>query len=149
MVINKDEAWNNAVKRALTQKDDLWQRMSQLPATAVPDTNQQTGVVKWFDRRRGWGFIVPNDGGLDLFAHYDHINDEPGLDGRKNLADGDRVQFSVTANPNGRYELHCPVCGLSVIPPLPCPIDVFTGYIERFQKAHKHDGQTAVSEEAS
>lgn len=51
---------------------------------------------------------------------------------------------------DGRYELHCPVCGESVIPPLPCPVDVFTGYIKRFQAAHKHDGRkTAVSKETS
>lgn len=52
--------------------------------------------------------------------------------------------------PDGRYELHCPVCGESVIPPLPLPMDEFARYIKRFQKAHKHDGrETAVSEETS
>lgn len=50
---------------------------------------------------------------------------------------------------DGRYELHCPVCGESVIPPLPLPMDEFSRYIKRFQAAHKHDGQTAVSQEAS
>jgi len=51
---------------------------------------------------------------------------------------------------DGRYELHCPVCGESVIPPLPLPVDAFTGYIKRFQAAHKHDGrETAVSEKAN
>lgn len=51
--------------------------------------------------------------------------------------------------PDGRYELYCPVCGESVIPPLPCPIDAFIDHIKRFQKAHKHDCQTAVSERAN
>ena len=52
--------------------------------------------------------------------------------------------------PDGRYELHCPVCGESVIPPLPLPIVEFTAYIKRFQRAHKHDGrETAVSQEVS
>lgn len=51
--------------------------------------------------------------------------------------------------PDGRYELHCPVCGEGFILPLPCPIDQFTAYIKRFQKAHKHDGKTAISQEAS
>jgi rRNA maturation protein Nop10 len=51
---------------------------------------------------------------------------------------------------DGRYELHCPVCGESVIPPLPCPIECFVGYIKRFEAAHKHDGrETAVSEKVN
>ncbi|MCC6603066.1 MAG: hypothetical protein IT327_07645 [Anaerolineae bacterium] len=51
---------------------------------------------------------------------------------------------------DGRYELHCPVCGESVIPPLPLPIDAFVGYIKRFEAAHKHDGrETAVSKKAN
>ncbi len=51
---------------------------------------------------------------------------------------------------DGRYELHCPVCGESVIPPLPCPMPEFVAYIKRFQKKHKHDGRkTAVSERAN
>jgi hypothetical protein len=52
--------------------------------------------------------------------------------------------------PDGRYELHCPVCRESVIPPLPSPMTEFTAYIKRFQKRHKHSaGETAVSQEAS
>lgn len=51
--------------------------------------------------------------------------------------------------PDGRYELYCPVCGESVIPPLPLPMDEFVAHIKRFERAHKHDGQTAVSQEAS
>jgi len=39
--------------------------------------------------------------------------------------------------PDGRYELHCPVCGESMIPPLLLPIDAFTAYIKRFEAAHK------------
>ena len=52
--------------------------------------------------------------------------------------------------PDGRYELHCPVCRESVIPPLPMPIDEFVAYVKRFGQAHKHKGlNTAVSHEAS
>jgi CspA family cold shock protein len=63
-------------------------------------TNQatQTGVVKWFNESKGYGFIAPDDGGKDLFAHFREIQ---GAEGFKTLAENARVQFSVTQGPKG------------------------------------------------
>ena len=51
-----------------------------------------TGTVKWFNDSKGFGFITPDDGGDDLFAHFSAIVD----DGYKSLKEGARVSFEVT-----------------------------------------------------
>ena len=63
-------------------------------------TNQatQTGVVKWFNESKGYGFIAPDDGGKDLFAHFREIQ---GAEGFKTLAENARVQFDVTQGAKG------------------------------------------------
>jgi CspA family cold shock protein len=50
----------------------------------------QEGTVKWFNNKKGWGFIQKQDGG-DVFVHYSAIKG----DGYKSLAEGDRVRFDV------------------------------------------------------
>jgi CspA family cold shock protein len=60
--------------------------------------NTQTGIVKWFNESKGYGFITPDDGGKDLFAHFREIQ---GTDGYKTLAENARVQFVVTQGPKG------------------------------------------------
>ena len=55
-----------------------------------------TGTVKWFNEAKGFGFIA-QEGGDDVFVHYSAIEG----DGFRTLADGDRVQFSVTRGPKG------------------------------------------------
>ena len=57
----------------------------------------KTGIVKWFNESRGYGFITPDDGGKDLFAHASEIK---GSD-RKSLAESERVQFDVTQGQKG------------------------------------------------
>jgi CspA family cold shock protein len=52
---------------------------------------RQTGTVKWFSNEKGYGFIVPEEGGEDLFVHYSEID----TDGFKSLDEDDRVEFSV------------------------------------------------------
>lgn len=56
-----------------------------------------TGVVKWFNAEKGFGFIVPDDGGKDLFAHYSEIRS----DGYKTLQDNQRVSFDVEEGQKG------------------------------------------------
>jgi len=52
---------------------------------------RKTGTVKWFSNEKGYGFIVPEEGGEDLFVHYSEIDTE----GFKSLDEDDRVEFSV------------------------------------------------------
>jgi CspA family cold shock protein len=54
------------------------------------------GNVKWFDSRKGYGFIEKEDGG-DVFAHYQDIVG----DGYRTLQEGDRVKFEITKSPKG------------------------------------------------
>lgn len=61
--------------------------------------DNQTGTVKWFNESKGYGFIAPDDGGKDLFAHFREI--EGGADQFKTLAENQRVQFAVTQGPKG------------------------------------------------
>ncbi len=56
-----------------------------------------TGTVKWFNDRKGYGFIVPDRGGPDLFVHYTGIAGG----GRKTLVEGARVEFQVRAGRKG------------------------------------------------
>ena len=56
-----------------------------------------TGTVKWFNDSKGFGFITPDDGGKDLFAHYSEIK----TNGFKTLAEAQRVEFEVTEGKKG------------------------------------------------
>jgi CspA family cold shock protein len=56
------------------------------------------GNVKWFNETKGFGFIVPEDGGDDVFVHYSQIS----MDGFKTLAEGQPVRFEVVETPKGR-----------------------------------------------
>ncbi len=53
--------------------------------------------MKWFNESKGFGFITPEDGGKDLFAHFSAIQNQ----GFKTLAEGQRVSFEVTTGPKG------------------------------------------------
>ncbi len=56
-----------------------------------------TGIVKWFNDAKGFGFITPDGGGEDLFAHFSAIQAQ----GFKTLKEGQRVSFEVTRGPKG------------------------------------------------
>lgn len=57
-----------------------------------------TGTVKWFNDAKGFGFITPDEGGEDLFAHFSAIQSS----GYKSLAENQRVSFDVTVGPKGK-----------------------------------------------
>ncbi|MGB1250331.1 MAG: cold-shock protein [Candidatus Promineifilaceae bacterium] len=52
---------------------------------------RQSGIVKWFSRLKGYGFIKPDDGTREVFVHYSSIDG----DGYRNLYEGDRVDFDM------------------------------------------------------
>jgi len=56
-----------------------------------------TGTVKWFNDGKGFGFITPDSGGKDLFAHFSAIQGE----GHKSLRENQKVSFDVTTGPKG------------------------------------------------
>ncbi|EDY87507.1 'Cold-shock' DNA-binding domain, putative [gamma proteobacterium HTCC5015] len=56
------------------------------------------GTVKWFNNAKGFGFIVPTEGGDDIFVHYSAIIG----DGFKTLVEGDSVTFEVEEGPKGK-----------------------------------------------
>ena len=56
-----------------------------------------SGVVKWFNDAKGWGFIEPDGGGPDAFAHFSAI----AMEGYKTLKEGSRVDFELTQGPKG------------------------------------------------
>ena len=56
-----------------------------------------TGTVKWFNDAKGFGFITPEDGSKDLFAHFSAIQEQ----GFKTLTEGQRVSVDVTTGPKG------------------------------------------------
>ncbi len=60
---------------------------------------QQTGIVKWFNNAKGYGFILPDDGGGDIFAHYSSIE----MDGYKTLKAGQLVAFDTIPGPKGLH----------------------------------------------
>ncbi len=60
-------------------------------------SEQETGTVKWFDEKKGYGFIKRDSGEADVFVHYSEI----GGQGFRTLADGDRVRFGVAPGKKG------------------------------------------------
>jgi CspA family cold shock protein len=56
-----------------------------------------TGVVKWFNADKGFGFITPDDGSKDVFAHFSAINSG----GFRSLEENQRVEFEVQEGPKG------------------------------------------------
>lgn len=59
----------------------------------------QTGVVKWFNNAKGYGFILPDEGEGDVFAHFSCIE----MEGYKTLKAGQLVSFTITQGPKGLH----------------------------------------------
>ncbi|MGG4604155.1 cold-shock protein [Alcaligenaceae bacterium 429] len=57
----------------------------------------ETGIVKWFNNEKGYGFITPENGGKDLFAHHSEIQGA----GYKSLDENQRVSFEVGQGQKG------------------------------------------------
>ena len=56
-----------------------------------------TGTVKWFNDSKGFGFITPEDGSADVFAHFSAIKSE----GFRSLAEGQQVTYEIESGPKG------------------------------------------------
>jgi CspA family cold shock protein len=67
-----------------------------------------TGTVKWFNNAKGFGFILPENGGEDLFAHYSSIE----MDGYKTLKAGQAVSFEIVQGQKGMHATQIKVVGL-------------------------------------
>ena len=55
------------------------------------------GIVKWFNDAKGFGFIQPDDGGGDVFAHFSAVQ----MEGFRTLKQGSRVDFDLVQGPKG------------------------------------------------
>ena len=71
-------------------------------ASCWEDSTIATGTVKWFNNAKGYGFILPSDGGGDLFAHYTAIE----MEGYKTLKAGQQVVFDVEEGPKGHHAIN-------------------------------------------
>ena len=71
--------------------------MQDRPGTRRKGQHVPTGTVKWFNDEKGYGFITPDDGSEDLFAHFSAIN----MSGFKTLKEGQKVSFDVTQGQKG------------------------------------------------
>jgi CspA family cold shock protein len=58
-----------------------------------------TGSVKWFNGRKGYGFITPDEGEKDVFVHYSAISEEG--DGFRSLNENDKVTFEIVEGEKG------------------------------------------------
>ncbi len=56
-----------------------------------------TGTVKWFNSEKGFGFIAPDDGSADVFAHFSAITG----DGYRNLEENQKVEYDAARGPKG------------------------------------------------
>jgi CspA family cold shock protein len=60
-------------------------------------TEQNKGTVKWFNDKKGYGFITPTDGGKDLFVHHTSLQ----MDGFKSLKEDQQVSYEVGDSDRG------------------------------------------------
>jgi len=73
--------------------------------TGPGEKQVSTGTVKWFNASKGYGFIVPDDGGNDLFVHHSEIQ----TTGYASLDEGQKVEFEIGEGKKGP-------CATNVVP---------------------------------
>ena len=66
-------------------------------SVTIEEVKMSKGTVKWFNDAKGFGFITPEDGGKDLFAHHSEIQ----MDGFKSLKEGQVVEYDATQGQKG------------------------------------------------
>jgi cold shock CspA family protein len=67
------------------------------PKSRKKDDDMATGTVKWFNSEKGYGFIAPDDGTADVFAHFSAIDSS----GYRNLEEGQKVEFDTERGQKG------------------------------------------------
>ncbi len=70
--------------------------------TDLNGAQKASGIVKWFNDAKGFGFITPDDGGDDLFAHFSSIQ----MNGFKTLKEGQKVVYDTIQGPKGKQALN-------------------------------------------
>lgn len=61
-----------------------------------------SGTVKWFNNQKGFGFICPEEGGEDIFAHFSSIV----MEGYKSLKAGQKVNYEINQGPKGLHAMN-------------------------------------------
>jgi len=77
----------NGMLREFWQSGPKWSKESHV----------SVGTVKWFNEKKGFGFITPDEGGDDLFVHHTNISGE----GFRTLADGQKVEYDAAQGKKG------------------------------------------------
>ena len=84
------------IRKLLNRTGTSW-GIHPTKSTRNDDMTTETGTVKWFNESKGFGFIAPDNGGKDLFAHFKEIQGT----GFKSLSENQRVEFEVTQGQKG------------------------------------------------
>ena len=71
------------------------------PQFLIQEESHMTGIVKWFNAEKGYGFITPDDGSEDVFVHFSAIVAE----GYKKLLEGQKVTFETEPDPKNSAKL--------------------------------------------
>jgi CspA family cold shock protein len=85
-------------RRAFSTVTSCFYERARSDMSVTGEVGMATGTVKWFNDAKGFGFITPDEGGEDLFAHFSAIQ----MNGFKTLKEGQKVSFEVVQGPKGK-----------------------------------------------